>query len=111
MVAVPIYPGQAPKQLSRGAAQPASDDLTKYIAAGALVAGAAMMVVGNRRAGLVVAAAGTALAMLEEQELIESWWKKLPGYLSEAQELLDKVEDYMSEASAQGQKLQSMLRR
>ena len=61
MVAVPIYPGQAPKQLSRGATQPASDDLTKYIAAGALVAGAAMMVVGNRRAGLVVAAAGTAL--------------------------------------------------
>jgi hypothetical protein len=112
MVAVPMYPPQSQSTaLSGPASQTAPDDWTKYVAAGALLAGGAMMIAGNRRAGLVVAAAGTALAMLEEQEIIESWWNRLPGYLRDAQDLLDKVEGYVSEASVQGHRIQGMLQR
>jgi hypothetical protein len=113
MAAVPMYPGQTPRQQSLPgmSSKTAPEDWTKYVAAGALLAGGAMMIAGNRRAGLVVAAAGTALAMLEEQEMIESWWNRIPGYLRDAQDLLDKVEGYIEEVSAQGHKLQGMLQR
>jgi hypothetical protein len=88
-----------------------SPDWTHYVAAGTLVAGGVLMVTGNKRAGMAVAAAGTALALLEEQEAIKSWWRDLPAYLNDAQEFLDKIEGYLQEASVQGQRLQGILRR
>ena len=88
-----------------------SPDWTHYLAAGTLVVGGVLMVTGHKRAGMAVAAAGTALALVEEQESIKSWWKNLPGYLNDAQEFLDKVEGYLQEANLQGQRLQGMLRR
>jgi hypothetical protein len=114
MVAVPIPPTgpYAPsRKLSSGAEKSDAQDWTKYVAAGTLLAGGALMLAGNRRAGLVVAAAGTVLALMDEQPLVESWWKNLPGYLREAEGLIDKVEGYIEDASAQGHKIQSMLRR
>lgn len=88
-----------------------SPDWTSLLAAGTLLAGGALMVTGHRRAGLAVAATGTALALLEEQEIVVEWWKNLPGYLGEAQHFLDKVEGYLEEATIQGQRLQGILRR
>ncbi len=91
--------------------QEAGQDWASWVAAATLVAGGALMVAGHKRAGLAVAATGTALAILEQQEAVETWWKNLPGYLQEAQVFLDKVEGYMSEAAVQGKKIQGMLRR
>ena len=115
MVAVPI---SRPMPLSEvPAAHPApiaeasSHELTTWMAAGAVVAGGALMVTGHRKAGLAVAVAGTALALLEEQELVSDWWKSLPTYLSQAQDFLDKVEHYLEEASVQGKRIQAILRR
>jgi hypothetical protein len=88
-----------------------SPDWTHYVAAGTLVAGGVLMVTGHKRAGMAVAAAGTALALVEEQESIKSWWKNLPGYLDDAQDFLDKIEGYLQEATVQGQRLQGILRR
>ncbi len=68
------------------------------LAAGTLMAGGALLVSGKKRAGLLVAAAGTALALMEEKEAIESLWKKLPGYLREAQSFVDKAEVYLKDA-------------
>jgi hypothetical protein len=93
------------------AQQAKSPDWTSFLIAGTLVAGGALMVSGRRRAGLAVAAAGTALALVEEQETVKQWWKNLPGYLSDAQQFLDKVEGYLEEATIQGQRLQGILRR
>jgi hypothetical protein len=92
-------------------AEPAATDWTNLIVAGTLLAGGALMVAGHRRAGLAVATAGTALALLEEQDALAEGWKKLPQYLSDAQDFLDKVEHYLGEASIQGQRLQSILHR
>jgi hypothetical protein len=92
------------------AGQPKSPDLTHFLAAGTLVAGGILMITGRRRAGMAVAAAGTAFALLEEQEAVKQWWKSLPGFLSDAQHFLDRLEGYLHEASVQGQRLQGMLR-
>lgn len=83
----------------------------KWLAAAAVVAGGALMVTGNRRAGLAVAAAGTALALIEEKEALAKMWKHLPDYLGQAQEIVGKVEHYLEEASTQGHRLQGILRR
>lgn len=115
MVAVPI-PRTGPTQLpSVGSAAPASpaasSDWTHYLAAGAVVAGGALMIAGHKKAGVAVAAAGTAFALLEEPAVIESWWKNLPSYLAQAQTFLDEVENYLQEAATQGQRIQSVFRR
>jgi hypothetical protein len=89
----------------------ASPDWTHYVAAGTLLAGGVLIATGRRRAGVAVAAAGTAMALLEEQETVKTWWKNLPGYLSDAQDFLDKIEGYLKEASVQGQRIQSILRK
>jgi hypothetical protein len=86
-------------------------DWTHWVAAGVVIAGGALMITGNRRAGVAVAAAGTALALIEEQDAIAEIWQNVPEYLSRAQDFLDKVEQYLAEASAQGQRIQSLLRR
>ena len=122
MVAVPISRTGEPRQLPAvGSAaparqapapqDPARQDWTHLIAAGTLIAGGALLVSGRKKSGLAVAIAGTALALLDEPEMIESWWKSLPGVLSNAQGFLDKVEEYMATASEQGHRLQSVFRR
>jgi len=111
MVAVPIS-RSIPASLPSSAPAALSEDQTMHwVTVGALVAGGVLIATGNRKAGLAVAAAGTALALFEEQETIKSWWEGLPGYLTQAQDFLDKVESYLGEASAQGQRLQNMIRR
>jgi hypothetical protein len=85
-------------------------DWITLLAAGSLLAGGVLLVSGHKRSGLVVAAAGTALAMIEEKEAIQLLWKKVPGYVKDAQSFLDKAEGYMNELSAEGEKLHSILR-
>jgi hypothetical protein len=112
MVAVPIpRTGEQTQLRSIGSAAPAPQDWTHLIAAGTLIAGGALLVSGRKKSGLAVAIAGTALALLDEPEMVRSWWRSLPGVLSQAQEFLDKVEDYMGEAAEQGHRLQSVFRR
>ncbi len=120
MVAVPISgsenQGQAAGQVT-GLVKAApvkaglETDMALIVAGSTVVAGGALIVAGHKRAGLAIALAGTALALLEDREIVESWWKNMPGYLQDAQNMLDKVEGYMKEATAQGQRLQGILRR
>ena len=112
MVAVPIpRTGESTQLRSIGSAAPVQQDWTHLIAAGTLSAGGALLVSGRKKSGLAVAIAGTALALLDEPEMVRSWWRSLPGVLSQAQEFLDKVEDYMGEAAEQGHRLQNVFRR
>jgi hypothetical protein len=116
MVAVPIpRTGQSAQLRSLTPGIPAApskpQDWTHLLAAGTVVAGGALMVVGHKRAGLAVAAAGTALALLEEPEVLDRWWKSLPAYLAEAQGFLDKIEGYVNDVSVQGHRIQGILRR
>jgi hypothetical protein len=112
MVAVPIPRTGQPTQIrSLASGSPAKQDWTDLVAAAVIVAGGALIVSGHKKAGIAAAAAGTALALLDEPDLIESWWKSLPAYLADAQGFLDKVEGYMQDVSDQGHRIQSILRR
>ncbi len=87
----------------------ACDDWLLYTAAGTLVASGVLLVTGNRRAGLAVAATGAALAMLDQQDAVKACWDALPGYLNEIQGILARVQGTVEEIAAQGARLRAAL--
>lgn len=78
---------------------------------GTLLAGSVLLLTGKRRAGLVVTAAGTALALLEEQDTVRAWWNALPQYLDDAQRLLNQAQMTIDDLSAKRDRLRSLFRR
>jgi hypothetical protein len=86
-----------------------STDWIRFAAAGTLAAGGALLLTGNRRAGLVMAASGAALAMLDQQETVRAWWDMLPGFLEELQTLLSRAQAAVEDLSTHSQKLRRAL--
>jgi hypothetical protein len=82
-----------------------------YAAAGTLVAGGILLLAGKRRAGMVAAASGTALALLDERETLQAWWEALPVYLENLQQILGQVQSTVDELSVQREKLRRVLAR
>lgn len=78
-------------------------------AAGTLAASGALLVSGQRRAGLVTAAAGTALAALDQQDAVSRWWNALPACLAEAEHVLTRVQAAIDDISAQRERLHKIL--
>ena len=109
MVVVPLSkagdaPGREPN--------PSGADSTpwiRYAAASTLAAGGALLVTGNRRAGLVTALAGAVLTMIDQQEVVNAWWNALPIYLEEVQEMLGRAQSAVNDLSQQGEKLRRVL--
>jgi hypothetical protein len=81
----------------------------RYAAAGTLAASGALLVTGHRKAGLIAAASGAALAMLDQKEAVRAWWNLLPGFLEEMHSTLGKAQTAVEDLSAQGEKLREML--
>jgi hypothetical protein len=81
----------------------------RYAAAGTLAASGVLLVAGQKRAGLIVAASGAALAMLDQKEAVGAWWSTLPGFLEEMSATLGKAQTAVQDLSTQGQKLREML--
>jgi len=75
-----------------------------FAAAGTLVAGGILLLAGKRRAGMVAAASGTALALLDQQDT-------LPGYIEEVQRMLGQVQGTVDELATQREKLRRVLTR
>jgi hypothetical protein len=80
-------------------------------AAGGLVAGGVLLLTGNRRAGLVTAAGATALAVLDQQDVVKAWWDALPVYIDSVQRLLTNVEETVIELGQQRDRLHKILTR
>ena len=70
-----------------------SFDWVKVAACGSLVAGGLLLLTGQKRAGLVMAASGTALALMDHEETLKRWWEALPGYVDRAQSMFEQVRD------------------
>jgi len=83
----------------------------RVAAAGALATSGVLLMAGKRRAGLAVAAAGTTLTILDQQETVRAWWGRLPGYLEELQSILTRVQGAVDELSAQGERLRNIISR
>lgn len=109
MVVVPLA---KPVNDTEAAPRPSGASCASWVsitAAGTLVAGGAMILCGKPRAGLVTAAAGTALVMLDQQETVRTWWNVLPSYLAEIQNGLGRVQTALEDISAQRERLQKLL--
>jgi hypothetical protein len=83
----------------------------RIAAGGSLLASGLLLLTGNRRAGLLTAAAGTALALLDQQETVREWWEALPGYIDNVQNTLCRVEASVSELENQRARLERVLSR
>jgi hypothetical protein len=82
-----------------------------FAAGGSLVGAGLLLLAGERRAGMVAAATGTALAMLDQKETLHSWWIALPDYIDQVQEVLGKVQDTVNEVAAKREALRRVLAR
>jgi len=82
------------KETSTGLAplRPEAANWVRIAACGSLVAGGVLYLTGQRRAGLATAVAGTALVLLDQQEVVQTWWRELPNYVGEVQQLLNDMQ-------------------
>lgn len=73
-----------------------------------LLTGSLLLLTGKRKAGLLVTAAGTALAMLDNKELVSEWWNALPTYLDHAQRMLDQVSSTVDDLTDKRDKIMAL---
>ena len=83
----------------------------RIASAASLVAGGALLLSGKRRAGLLAAATGTTLALLDQQDTLSKWWSLLPNYIDDIQWLLNQAEGAVEEFAAQRERLGQALGR
>ena len=110
MVVVPLATPE--NESTRPSLTPDSGDARYWLrvaAAGSLATSGVLLMAGKRRAGLAVAAAGTALVVLEQQDTVRTWWNRLPEYLGEVQSILNRVQGAVDELSVQGERLRTIL--
>jgi len=82
------------------------------LTAGTTLAAAGLLLLsGKRRAGMVAAATGTTLAVLDQQETLSSWWNALPIYIDQVQRLLGQVQDTVNDVAVKREALRRALAR
>jgi len=86
-------------------------DWAKVAACGSLLAGGLLLLTGHKRAGLVMAASGTAIALMDHEETLKSWWEALPGYVDRAQSMFEQVRDVMEDVAEKGESIRRVLSR
>ena len=83
----------------------------RIAAAGTLAASGVLLVAGKRRAGLVMALSGAALAMIDQREAVSRHWNALSGYLGAIESVAGRAQAAVEEISGQGEKLRRVLSR
>ena len=80
-------------------------------ACGSLIAGGLLLLTRQKRAGLVMAVSGTALAMLEHEETFRNLWNALPSHVERAQYMFDQVQGVLENLTEKGETLRRVLSR
>ena len=111
MVVVPLSKPANDSDVTPGAKNSESMNWVGFAAGGSLVAAGLLLLVGERRAGMVAAASGTALAMLNEKETLLSWWNAMPGYIDQVQRVLSQVQTTVDDVDAKREALHRVLAR
>ena len=110
MVVLPLSKPEDDAEITTHAAEP--DEPTNWIgvtAVGALAASTVLLLAGQRRAGLVAATSGAALALLDQQDAVRACWHALPGYLDEVNKLLGLVQEGVRDFSEKRERIQRIL--
>jgi hypothetical protein len=111
MVVLPLpNPINEPK-VELPAVQAPSNDWLRYAAGGSLIASGILLLSGKHRAGLLAAATGTALVMLDQQDTVEAWWFALPGLIDNAGRMLNQVEGVLDSVDAQRARIRAMVKK
>jgi hypothetical protein len=84
---------------------------TRSLAAGTLLASAVLLLTGKRKAAVAVAAAGTAVALIEDPESVKKFWDDIPNYVQAGQKVLARMEGLVEQAAEQGMRLKDILRK
>ena len=103
-----------PRKANQVHAEPrtAEDEALNWVgfaAGGTLIAGGLLLLSGQRRAGMVAASAGAALALLDQKDTLRSWWHTLPSYIDEVQGTLTHVQNTVNGIAARHATLQRIL--
>ena len=109
MVVVPLTQPEKEAKIERRICGAECTNWARFAAGGSLLASGLLLLTGNRKAGLATAAAGTALALLDQQETVKAWWDALPGYIDNVQRGLGKVEASVAELESQRARLDKVL--
>ena len=83
----------------------------RITSAATLVTGGALLLAGKNRMGLAVAATGTSLALIDQQDTMKKWWAHLPTYISQIQDVIGQVEKAVEQFAEQRDKLGQVLGR
>src|SRR5271154_4019837 len=84
---------------------------TRSLAAGTLFISAVLLVLGKRKAALAVAAAGGAVALIEDPETGRRFWNDIPSYVQSGQTMLGRLEGLIEQVAEQGSQFKDVLRR
>ena len=84
---------------------------TRTLAAGTLITSAILLVLGRRKAAIAVAAAGGAVALLEDPDGVRKFWNDIPDYVKSGQKMLGRFEGLVEQVAEQGGQLKDVLRR
>ncbi len=82
---------------------------TRTVAAGSFVVGALLLIAGRRKSALAVSAAGAAVALLENPEIVREAWEAMPRVIRSGQDFLVRIEDFVEELNKQGQHIRKVL--
>jgi hypothetical protein len=82
---------------------------TRTIAAGSFVVGALLLLSGRRKSALAVSAAGAAVALLENPEMVRDAWNAMPRMIRTGQDFLVRIEDFMEELNKQSQHVRKVI--
>jgi len=111
MVVVPLQKQSNDPYAVAGARKDDALNVIGVVAGGTLIAGGLLLLAGRRRSGTVAAASGAALALLNQEDSLRSWWHVLPSYIDEVQRVLGKVQDTVNDVAAKRETLQRILNR
>lgn len=109
MVVVPLSTTGNDLENAPGAHALAPVNWVRVAAAGSLALGGVLLMAGKTRAGLVAAASGTALAMIDQPDTMKTWWNALPIYIEEIQSTLNRVQGAVEDIAAQREKLRRVM--
>jgi hypothetical protein len=99
------YTPQAPQETVDHTSAPP----LRIMAVVALSASIGLLLAGRRRAGVAVAAVGTALALMEDPDTLSRWWCELPSFIGKSQQVLDRVEQVVENFSESGTQLRNLV--
>jgi len=111
MVVVPLSKPANDSDVTPGAEKSEHINWIGFAAGGTLVAAGLLLLVGERRAGMVAAASGTALALIDEKDTLRTWWNALPGYIDQVQGVLNKVQATVEDVDTKREALHQILAR